>query len=214
MMRLLPGAEQRLARSAPPRGLTRERAHIDQRLRLLRAVGELAGEHGYSKLTITAIGARAHVSHTTFYTHFRDKEQCLLALADNAIRSTEMVLRGRLDAQRRPWPERVALALGMVVELIADEPLIARATLLETPALGAVGLERHHRAAQILVPLLRQGRGLSSRSAQLRPSIDAALADAVVWSLYATLLDRRPEQLPGVLPGLMELIIGTYDRQV
>jgi AcrR family transcriptional regulator len=209
-MRLLPGAEKRLSRNAP-RGITRERFHIDQRLRILRAVGELAGEHGYRKLTLETIAERAHVSHTTFYTHFRDKEQCLLALADNAIRSAEKVMRRRLATQAQPWPGRVALALGTVIELIAAEPQIARATLVESPAVGVAGLRCHHQAGAALAQVFREGRALNPHAAQLRPSVEGTLAGSVIWSLYGTLLVGQPDQLPGLMPGLMELIVGTYE---
>lgn len=209
-MRPLPGVESRVAQDPFPAVITRERAHADQHLRILRAVGELAAEHGCANLSVEAIVKRAHVSYRTFYTHFSDKEQCLLALCENATRATDKAIHRRLAVRARPWPERVALALGTLIELIIGEPIIARAVLVEAPRVGPGGFERHQRAARVLVPLFREGRGLNRRASELALTTEIALAGSIVWSIYGQLLVGPADGLVELLPGLTELVLRTY----
>ena len=51
----------------------------DHRDRLIAAMGELLAEQGYASVTVTGIVSRARVSKRTFYQHFSDREECLLA---------------------------------------------------------------------------------------------------------------------------------------
>src|SRR3954469_6988015 len=66
-MRALPGRASRATLDAPPASVTRSSAHADQRRRILRAVGELVAERGYSDVTVELIVKRARVSFKTFY---------------------------------------------------------------------------------------------------------------------------------------------------
>ena len=101
---------------APPASVTRSSAHADQRRRILRAVGELVAERGYSDVTVELIVKRAHVSFKTFYKHFASKEECFVALFEAAFatdreshpraprrRARAMVRPGR---PRPPHPDR------------------------------------------------------------------------------------------------------------
>ena len=97
-----PGRKRRALRGAhdPPRGAPiRREARASQRERLIDAIIELAGQHGYQGLSIAQISARAGVSSATFYEQFADREDCLLAAYRDA---TERTLAA--DAEPR-WPE-------------------------------------------------------------------------------------------------------------
>ena len=212
-MRPLPGSESRIALDAPPASVTRESAHADQRHRILRAVGELVAEHGYGDLTVELIIKRARVSYKTFYKHFSDKEDCLLAHFDAVVRSTEREIRKRLAAEPRPWSEQVALALRTLIELIVAQPIVARAVIVDAPAIGSGVLDRYEHASKALVPLFREGRKLNPRGAELPSTIEATLAGSVFWSIYQRLVVGEAERLPELLPELTEQVLRTYVGQ-
>src|SRR5262245_57415806 len=65
--------------------LTREVVLASQRGRLIDAMAQAVAEHGYGATTVARVVSRAGVSRKTFYEHFSDKEDCLLALYDTAI---------------------------------------------------------------------------------------------------------------------------------
>jgi AcrR family transcriptional regulator len=209
-MRALPGRHSRSNLDAPPASVTRSSAHADQRRRILRSVGELVGERGYGEVTVEMIVKRARVSFKTFYKHYPGKEECLLDLCESAFDASERTIRERLAAEPAPWPEQVALALRTLMELILAEPVIARAVIVESPTVGPAITERYERATKALVPLFRAGRQFNPRGDELPETIEETLAGSVFWSAYQRLMVGEAEQLPAVLPVLLELVLRTY----
>lgn len=195
---------------APPAAVTRSNAHADQRRRILRAVGELVAKRGYADVTVELIVKRAHVSYKTFYKHFSGKEECYIALFDSVLQSSERKVRERLAAEQGPWAHQVAVALRSVVELIVADPIIARAVIVEAPAVGPGIRERYDRAVKALVPLFRAGRELNPRGAELPETIEDTLAGSVFWSAYQRLIVGEAERLPELLPEVTELVLRTY----
>jgi AcrR family transcriptional regulator len=209
-MRALPGRPSRATLDAPTASVTRSSAYADQRRRILRAVGELVAERGYSDVTIELIVKRAHVSYKTFYKHHRSKEECFVALFETALTTTEKTIRERLDAEPGPWSDQVVLALRTLIEQIVAEPVIARAVIVESPAVGPAITARYEQAPKALVPLFRAGRELNPRGAELPATIEETLAGSVFWSAYQRLIVGEADQLTGYLPVLLELVLRTY----
>ncbi len=209
-MRALPGRQSRASLDASPASVTRSSAHADQRRRILRAVGDLVGERGYGEVTVELIVKRAHVSFKTFYKHYASKEECLLDLCESAFASTERKVRERLAAEPAAWPEQVVLALRVLFELIAAEPVIARAVIVESPTVGPEIAARYEQATRALVPLFRAGRELNPRGTELPERIEDTLAGSVFWSAYQRLIVGEAEQLAASLPVLVELVLRTY----
>ena len=156
---------------------------------------------------------RAHVSFKTFYKHFPGKEECLLALCERAYDSSEATIRERLDAESLAWSEQVVLVLTNIFELIAAEPLLARAVVVESSTVGPALRERYELATKALVPLFRAGREFNPRGDELPERIEETLAGSVFWSAYQRLIVGEAEQLPASLPVLLELVFRTYLRQ-
>jgi AcrR family transcriptional regulator len=206
-MRALPGRDSRVTGAAPPAAVTRSSAHRDQRRRILRAIAELVAERGYAEVTVELIVKRARVSYKTFYKHFSGKEECFNVLFDVSIELTEKTIRARLAAEGGGWSERVVVALRTLVELIVAEPFVARAVIVEAPAVGPGLLER---ATEAFVSLLRGGRELSPRGSELPDRVEEALVGAVVWAAYERLLVGEVDELASHLPVLTELILRTY----
>jgi AcrR family transcriptional regulator len=209
-MRALPGRASRATLDAPPASVTRSSAHADQRRRILRAVGELVAERGYSDVTIELIVKRAHISYKTFYKHHRSKEECFVALFETALTSTEKTIRERLVAEPGPWSDQVVLALRTLIEQIVAEPVIARAVIVESPTVGPAVTARYEQATKALVPLFRAGREFNPRGAELPATIEETLAGSVFWSAYQRLIVGEADQLTGYLPVLLELVLRTY----
>jgi AcrR family transcriptional regulator len=212
-MRALPGRASRATLDAPPASVTRSSAHADQRRRILRAVGELVAERGYSDVTVELIVKRARVSFKTFYKHFTSKEECFVALFETAVSTTEKAIRERLAAEPGPWSDRVALALRTLIEQIVAEPVIARAVIVESPTVGPAITERYEQATKAFVPLFRAGRELNPRGKELPETIEDTLAGSILWSAYERLIVGEAEELTAYLPVLLELVLRTYIGQ-
>src|SRR5438067_2559079 len=68
-----------------------------QRRRLFEAAAAVFARSGYAEASAEAISREAGMSKATFYEHFANKEECILALFDAAA---EEVLRAMADAAR------------------------------------------------------------------------------------------------------------------
>jgi AcrR family transcriptional regulator len=209
-MRALPGRSSRAKLDQPPAAVTRSGAHADQRRRILRSVGELVAERGYSDVTVELIVKRAHVSYKTFYKHFASKEECFVALFESVVAGSERAVNERLAAEPGPWADQVVLALRTLVEEVLSDPVIARAVIVESPTVGPAIAERYERAMKALVPLFRAGRDLNPRGDELPVTIEDTLAGSIFWSTYQHLVVGEADQLRTYLPVLIELVLRTY----
>jgi AcrR family transcriptional regulator len=120
--------ERRLRPSAPP-----ERGS-GQRERLLDAITRLAAREGYPTLTVAQVISLAGVSRPTFYEHFTDSEDALLA----ALAPIGDSLRAEVAAAARTVaPERCAAAVvEALVGFAGLHPGIARVAMSESLAGG------------------------------------------------------------------------------
>jgi AcrR family transcriptional regulator len=139
---------------------------------VLTAFRDLMFERGYSRITVRAIIGRANVGRSTFYEHFRDKEDVLRE-------SIAPVLRPLADALS---PQRSAEPLRSVVEHIW--------TMRERTASAMLGPTRPL-VARLLAELLEEGlAALAAERGGVRPGVPlrlvaAALADAQIGLLGA-----------------------------
>jgi len=87
---------------------------------------------GYTDASIAQAIGHAHVSRSTFYEHFSDKEDCFLAAYDDLAR--RMTLHLRQAVEHAPWPEKASAMLNAVLD--PDEEQTPRWRLLLSLARG------------------------------------------------------------------------------
>ena len=209
-MQALPGRASRVTADAPPASVTRTSAHVDQRRRLLRAIGELVADRGYADVTVELIVKRARVSYKTFYKHYRSKEECFVALFEAAYSATEEKIGERLNGRGLSWSEEVVVALRTLIEAIVADPVMARAVIVESLTVGPAITARYEQATKFFAPLLRAGREQNPRGKELPETIEDTLAGSIIWSAYERLIVDRAEELTDYLPVLIELVLRTY----
>ena len=207
-VRALPGKQNR--QPPGPEPVSRDAAAADQRRRILEATAELIAERGYQETTMEEIVRRARVGYKTFYKHYPDKEAAFLALLDAAIERTVSRVEGAYKREEGPWTDRVGAALGALFEDVAAHPAAARAVLVEALAAGPEAAARHESALKRLAPLLRPGRELNPRRAELPESLEETLAGGIVWVLGQRLVGGEAAQLRGLLPETLEFVLRPY----
>jgi AcrR family transcriptional regulator len=126
-----------------------------QRARMLSSAVRVVSEYGYQKMSVARVAGGARVSRRTFYDVFEDREDCFLAIFEDALgRVAERVSGAYEDADDDGgWCGRVRCALGELLVFFDEEPKVA--SLLVVDALGA-GRRVLERRAEVL-------RGLSAR---------------------------------------------------
>jgi AcrR family transcriptional regulator len=181
-----------------------------QRSRLLAAAASVVDERGFSHTTVAHITERARVSRRTFYDLFDDREDCLLAVFEDAV---GLVRREVLTAVGTPaldWRARVRAGLWAILSFLDREPVLARVCIVQTLRSGTRPLERREEVLAELAGALDQGRDASARGGACPPLTSEGLVGAVSTILYGRLLHGSPEPLTGLFGELMEMIVLPY----
>lgn len=207
-MRALPGKASRQPPGLQP--VSRAASAADQRRRILEATADLVAEQGYQATTIEQIVRAAKVGYATFYKHFADKEECFLTLIDTATERTAYKVEEAYDRETGPWPDKVGAALGALLKEIAAHPNVARACLVEALTAGPEAVARHESALKRFGPILRPGRELNPRQAELPDTLEDTLAGGVFWVVNQRLIAGEVEKLRGLLPETLEFVLRPY----
>lgn len=187
-------------------GLPPEQVAEHQRWRLLAAAGEVLLAHGYDGLTARRIVRCANVSSGTFYRHFENVDDLLVAAHAIAVDCLWDLLRGAC-AGAGEWPERLALACRESAAFLASEPGLARLLGPDLAAgIPAVALARE-RFLERLAALLRGGRGPRPAARLDLPSCtESHLVGAVFFLLGDWIAAGECEALPARTPELTAIL--------
>jgi AcrR family transcriptional regulator len=200
----------RAGRRTLPRGsqaLPREQVAADQKQRLLLAMIDAVGEKGYRATTISDLVGRAGVSRKTFYEHFANKQECLLATFDViALDGRRRAIEAYRNAEGEGLQAAVEASLRALFEATIDNPGAARLNMVEIVAAGPAGIERRERAVE-------QYRAFVRGMLQRKPD-DASVPDAVVRAvvgglsriLYSRVRHGRRAELRQLVPDLMRWV--------
>jgi AcrR family transcriptional regulator len=168
-----------------PQALPREEVAADQRERLYEATIKAINERGFVATTISDLVAGAGVSRRSFYEHFENKEECLLATYDALIERLTARIANAFDPEAE-WVDQIDAFVRALFEASSDRPDAARLVSVEMGAAGPVGIERWARDADrlagFITALFEQAPG--------EGSIPAPVARAIVGALRTILYSR------------------------
>ncbi len=185
--------------------------HVEeiQRSRLLAAAAVVIDEVGYEQASVARITDRARVSRRTFYELFGNREECLLALLEEAAERVrrELVAAG---LEGLGWRERVRGGLWVILSFLEGEPVLARICVVESLHGGAVALERRVLFWAGLAGVLDEGRGEGPRGRECTLVTAEGLVGGALGVVYARLRGGDPRPLTGLLDELMGMIALQY----
>lgn len=178
-------------------GLPRDFVEQNQRTRTLAGMIEAVAERGYAATTVTDCVEAARVSRKTFYELFAGKEECFTAAYEAGIGEIRRRFVAEFDVNRG-WEEAIEAALASVLGFLAENPHVARATMVEVLSSTPELAKRHHATIA----------GLTSYFARDRePSLTEEVIVAGIFALISQrILAGRTETLPQLLPELVELV--------
>jgi AcrR family transcriptional regulator len=180
-----------------------------QRSRVLSSAVTVVSEVGYGQMTVARVAGGARVSRRTFYDLFEDREDCFLAIFDEAVtRASELMLAA--CANEHDGQERVRAGLTALLEYFDERPQIA--SLLVVDALQA-GLRVQERRAEILERLAHglHREGSKTPSGQQPPVLTGeGLIGAALGLIHTHVSARRQGPVLGLLNQLMAMIALAY----
>ncbi len=191
-------------------GLSRAEVEASQRVRMLDAVAAVVSEKGYGATTIADVVSRAGVSRSTFYEHFRSKEECFLAAFDMAIDVLLGGMAAGVEGAGFDWRDQVRSALGSALRVLADEPEYARAMIVEAAGAGEAALARrvdvYRRFGRFFAEMHRQAQSSASAPDPLPDDVLFAMVAGVAELISLRLLDGRAAELPAMEPKVSYLV--------
>ena len=196
----------------PPRGRHRlppEVVSRSQRERLLEAAVRVVAAKGYAAATIGDLTKEAGVSRTTFYELFEDKEACFLAAYDNAVETLVRRVVSAYEAEDG-WPDRAAAGLGELLGALAEEPALARLSLVDIGSAGPAAQRRYRAVVGRLTPLFDEGRDFAPGGRNLPPNTSRMAIGGVTGLISDELLAGRAEKLPGLLSDVLFATLVPY----
>lgn len=195
--------EAELAPGAPlPRGrhgIPADLVDAHQRRRLVAAMSEALAEHGYARVTAEHVSERAGVSSRTFYKHFGNLWECLLAAHEDAGRQLCAEIEAGCDGD-------LAAGIDAALAFLAAEPHLAR-LLGSQPPLEAPALAAARRSlVERLATMLRQARDPADDAIR-PPGLEERLIDAAL-SFVSAQVAAGDDGLTHLGPELTELLAG------
>jgi AcrR family transcriptional regulator len=175
---------------------------------VLEAMLLTAGALGYEKATVQEVLDRSGISRERFNRDFGGKEECF-------ARAYEMAV-DRLDAEVRDacegaasWRAGFRAALATVLRTVAEQPLLAKALLIEVRAARGRAWETHQRALDRLARLVDTAR----EEPGARPATKLAaqfVVGAVEESICVEIGGGRAAKVERLLPDLCHLAVLQY----
>jgi AcrR family transcriptional regulator len=178
----------------------------DQVERIFAALVAVVREKGYWAMTLDDVAERASTSFSTFYSHFRTKEDAFLAAFDNGL--AQAYAAALPPFQRAPdWPHAVRAGLEGFLGYLAREPNWAHAGIVEVLAAGRRGMERRDGAIDMFAALLDPGFELAPETPRIASE---AIGGAIFDLLYDHIRERGAERLLELQPVLTFIALAPF----
>jgi AcrR family transcriptional regulator len=164
--------------------------------RIARAVGAVVAEKGYGAMSTDDIAAQAAISLSTFYEHFADKRDAVLASLEM---SGAQIMALAVPAARRAgdWQQGVRALYEAICSYFAAEPAMAQLATVGVYGAGLQALARRDRVIDSLVEMLAPGFEENPDA----PPLSAKAAGAAAYALIREHLRREdPQSLASVVP--------------
>jgi AcrR family transcriptional regulator len=195
-------------RHAPPLEVRQSR----QRGRLFAAAAAVFARVGYADATAEAIAREAGMSKATFYEHFANKEECIVALFDAAVQTLLHNMREAVAAHAEADPTtRVRTTLEAFLGTLANYREESQTLLVEIVGAGPRAMERRDRALEAVAQYLEElnahdaARGATPRLAEH----DAfAIVGAVVELASRQIRTGVPSDIRELEPVVERLTLG------
>jgi AcrR family transcriptional regulator len=203
-----------LPRRLPPgrHGIPANLVREHQRLRLLAAMAEALGANGYANVTTTHVSELANVSTSTFYRHFGNLWDCLLAAyvaaADRLCVEIEAACATTCDGNEPATiGESATLKAGIEAALsfFAAQPELGRLLSAQAPREASALCAARRLLISRLAAMLRRTRGVDNDAPQ-PPGLDERLIDATLAFVNTRLSAGDGERLAELGPELVAIL--------
>jgi AcrR family transcriptional regulator len=171
---------------------------------VLEAMLLTVGEKGYAKATVREVAERARITQDRFHRRFGSKEACFArAYEEAAERIAAELLEACRDAAG--WRERFRAGLTQLLRTVAEQPLLAKALLLEVRAARGDAWVAHQRQVERLTAAFETVRDEPGARPDANPMTAGFVIGAIEEALSLEIAAGRAEGAQLLLNDLIRL---------
>jgi AcrR family transcriptional regulator len=189
-----------------------------QRERLLRAAALEFADVGYAGASSESISRRAGMSKATFYEHFSNKEESMLALFDMGVTQVQeamaLAARGAPTGDAR---ERMKAGTRAFLGALAEHPEFAQTLLVEIIGAGPRAAQRRDQVLQGFAAVLEAENDAAARRGLIgrfrSPHDTFAVVGAITELVSRQVRLGVPERMVELAPVIDRLIFGLLNDE-
>lgn len=190
-----------------------EQRKAEQRALLIAASAEVFAEKGFAMASVDAVIRRARMSRRTFYEHFDDLTDALLAVYDFAFETLFEHVESRVRAEPDPIG-KLSAGIRAYLTMYASHADLALVVHREILAVGPKHAAKHRAAIDRFVKLFSDGvQAAYDAGVASRPADDATI-HAIVAGIEAVGMrhveDGKADQIEEAVGPLIELVMRTF----
>jgi AcrR family transcriptional regulator len=171
---------------------------------VLEAMLLTAGERGYATTTVREVAERAQITQNRFHARFGSKEACFARAYEGAAERLGLQLT-EACREAEGWQEGFRAGLAELLRFVAEQPLLARALLLEVRAARGGAWVKHQELVERLVAALDTARDEPGARPDASQMTAGFMAGAIEESLCVEIAAGRAAQAERLLGGLTRL---------
>ncbi len=163
-----------------------------------------AGEMGYAKTTVREVAERARITQDRFHRRFGSKEACFARAYEGAAEDLAKQVRDAC-AEAVSWREGFRAGLTELLRFVAEQPLLAKALLIEVRAARGGAWLAHQRQLEQVTAALDTAREEPGARPGASPMTAGFVAGAIEESLSIEIAGGRAEGAQLLLDDLTRL---------
>jgi AcrR family transcriptional regulator len=191
------------------RRLSRQELDRLQRGGIIEAATGVFAKRGFQATTVENIVSASNIGVGSFYAHFDNKEECLLAAYEEIVAAARSQIAAGV-ASETGWARKTLAALHELLALVAAEPLKARVALVEIQSGGPVALGRYGETLEFAIDSLRVGRSVLAVSPAPSETQEAAVANGLAWLLAQRLVRGESKEVELLFEEMAAVLLDPY----
>jgi AcrR family transcriptional regulator len=183
-----------------------------QRGRLFEAAAAEFARSGYAETSAEAISREAGMSKATFYEHFANKEECILALFDAAATAVLQAIAAGADAGGDDPMARMRGGVRAFLDILAEHPNESQTLLVEIIGAGPSAVQRRDEVFARFAAAIEAENEAAAQAgtvARFASPVDAyAIVGAVAELASRQVRTGEPPDVRELEPVIERLIVG------
>jgi AcrR family transcriptional regulator len=167
------------------------------------------GARGYEKASVQEVAERAGISRDRFHRRFGGKDECFGQAYEAAA---ERLCDDLLEACRNAGSWRVGFraALAELLRFVAEQPLLAKALLIEVRAARGQAWVKHQQVVERLTAAVDAARSEPGALPSASPMTAGFMVGAIEESISLEIGAGRTAGVEQLLPDLAHLVVLNY----